>query len=147
MKSLKSNGIGSDGEWMGVDTKLEYPGVDTCVTVTCLVGTKLVGCHLFASWKFSFQTDHHNKCVSDFAKAAKKLGPIKAMYIIGNVGYWGNHISTLAEKMKTTLGYLGAIGGSNPPICTGNITVTLKGPVALEFTREGIKIELTLLDV
>jgi hypothetical protein len=147
MKSLKSNGPGSIGDWMGADdTALEYPGVDTCITVTCLVGNKLIGCHLYHCWRFPYLADLHNQSIADFAKAAKKLGPVKAVYIIGNIGHWGAHISALAKQLKDALGYIGVFGGSNPSDCTGDIAVTLKGPVAVEFTRNGVKLQLTLLD-
>lgn len=146
MKSLKSNGMLSDGEWMGVDTELSYPAVDTCITVTCLVGDKLAGCHLFHHWKPLDSKSHHDKCVTEFANEVKKLGAVKAMYIIGNVDHWKNHITNVIKQFKTELGYIGVVGGSDPATCRGDIGVKLELPVSLKFTKDGDDVKLKLLE-
>ena len=147
MKSLKSNGLLSDGEWMGVDTEIEYPGVDTCITVTCLVGNMLVGCHLYHYWRPGNTEEHHNACLSDFANEALKHGAVKAVYIVGNVGHWASHLEAVIEQLKEKLGYLGLIGGSEPETCTGEIAAKLTGPVAITFTKDGVDVKLNLLDL
>jgi hypothetical protein len=149
MKSLKSNGLLSDGEWMGVDTEIKYPGVDTCITVTCLVGRTLAGCHLFHYWRPGNNQEHHDKCLSDFANAAVKHGPIKAVYIIGNIGHWAGHLAEVTKQLKEKLGYLGPIGGSEPETCTGEIAAKLTGPVSIAFTKDGSdeKLQLKILDL
>ena len=146
MKSLCSNGPGSVGDWMGADTDLRYPGVDTCITVTCLVGSQLVGCHLFHHWRHPGHTlTQHDAALTTFATAAKKLGPVKAVYVIGNVGHWSAHLATLVSELKSKLGYAGLIGGSEPETCRGDLAVTLTPPVALVFTNTGVAVVLKLL--
>lgn len=145
MKSLSSNGLLSQGDWWGVDAELEYPGVDTCITVTCLVGAKLVGCHLFHFWRPGSSPEHHEECLDTFAAAAKKLGPVKAVYIVGNTEHWADHLAAVVRQLKDKLRYAGVIGGSNPATCRGRIAVKLTPPVLLEFTNDGVKLELALL--
>lgn len=147
LKSLVSNGLLSVGEWMGVDTELQYPGVETCITVTCLAGSKLVGCHLFHYWQPGSNEEHHNQCLTTFANAAKQQGLVKAIYIVGNVEHWGDRLPGVIMQLRTKLGYRGPIGGSEPASCSGDIAVKLKGPVALAFTNGGNPVELDILAV
>lgn len=148
MKSLKSNGgfvkMSADDEWMGVDdTELQYPGVETCITVTCLMSNKLVGCHLYHYWNNPSHTQvHHDKCITKFVNKVKEHGLVKAVYIIGNTAHWKDHLPTLEKQLFAKLGYVGVIGGSNPPDCCGNLAVTLDKPVNLKFTIDGKEVVL-----
>lgn len=129
MKSLKSNGPLSDPPWLGVDTEIEYPGVDTCITVTALVGNQLVGCHLFHYWKLN-QSQKLEESLTEYANEAKKHGAVKAVYVMGN-------LDGVIGQLKSKLAYAGGIGGSEPDSCQGKIAVKLSGPVALAFTVDG----------
>lgn len=145
MKSLSSNGVLSTGDWMGSDVELEYPGVDTCITVTCLVGKTLIGCHLYHFWRGGNSPERHAACLDTFAAAAKKLGPVKAVYIVGNTENWRSRLADLVAQLKAKLSYVGVIGTSNPSTCTGLIAVKLIPPVALAFTKDGVAVELAVL--
>lgn len=84
MISLGSNGdFGQEGQlpWMGSDPYIRYPAVSSCVTITCVVGETLVGCHLFAR----NTPEKMDQSLAAFAKSAKGA---TAMCIAGVFNSW-----------------------------------------------------------
>ncbi|MGH8159257.1 MAG: hypothetical protein ACREPQ_14145 [Rhodanobacter sp.] len=110
MLTLESNGIGGSsttggtGKWYGTDaTTIHYPGVDTCVTVTCVVKEGLAGLHLAASC-FAATTAENLATYGENAKGAS------AMHVVGNLARgWS---ATPEIKNLTKMVYLPEGGGT-----------------------------------
>ncbi|MCW3102335.1 MAG: hypothetical protein JWO09_775 [Bacteroidetes bacterium] len=127
--NLASNGRIGRGKWMGSDpAEINYPGVDTCITVTCRLGRHIVGAHLYYG-----NSDQDTR--DDLALfAAQALGPLD-IYIVGNLNSWklprafrkellfadGNG-GTLFAAIREALRYAGVI---NCYQVTGNLQASL----------------------
>lgn len=104
MKKLNSNGIKTEGqEWHGIDaSKITYPAVSSCVTVTCVVKNELAGLHL-ASMPGAEITDN------DIATYGKIARGATAMYVVGMLS---RRWEAASARNRSGLTYGGASGGT-----------------------------------
>lgn len=115
MLSLGSNGptLEQNRVWHGVDgSQIVYPSVSTCITVTCVAGSKLIGCHLF----YRNQPDKMNDDLKTFGDLAKAQGSVSSMYVVGMLDSWKaskanwtryySDDGTLYRKLREVTGYL-----------------------------------------
>jgi hypothetical protein len=146
MIKLASNGRASYSVFMGTDAeKIVYTEVVTCITVTCVVGKKLAGIHLFCMAGEYFT----NKDLTDFGGIADGAS---AMYIAGmiskawddtgsknNTGlkYSSGTGGTLIDTLRHMTGYDGVVYVYDTSDCGSELTITasLTGSAAA-FTYE-----------
>jgi hypothetical protein len=103
-------------KWYGEDAKeISYPQVSTCITVTCIAGGKLVGCHLF----YRNTKDKADTDLKTFGDLAKGQGPVGWVGVVGMFDSWktsGKNWTTylwddadgglLLKKVREVLGYV-----------------------------------------
>lgn len=83
MIRLGSNGRGSKDAlpWLGTDKVISYPQVSTCITVTAVVGSTLVGCHLFYLMT-------NEQTVQDLAEFGRMAAGASKIYLVGMLTNW-----------------------------------------------------------
>jgi len=143
---LASNGI-KTAAWYGTDaSRIVYPHVSSCVTVTCLTRGRLAGLHL-AMFLRQEETDEDLHTFATVAKGAT------SMYLIGMLGGWmdgnarnrtGLHYQstgkgTLIERLRDILEYDGIVHVCNTSGLSGEIEIVAslsQGGVSFTWSDE-----------
>lgn len=87
MIKLYSNGkVTTLGPWMGHDpSRIVYPAVSSCLTITCVVGNVLYGMHLACVLTDKEKVDGD---LETFGDEVARAGTLTAVYVIGVFGSW-----------------------------------------------------------
>lgn len=112
MINLGSNSILTELPWLGSDTVITYPSVITCITVTCVCGSTLVGCHLFYG-------NSNEKTLEDMQAFGAKAKGASKMYLVGMLDSWGSGVrnrtglrfadGSLVQALRESCAYTGTI--------------------------------------
>lgn len=96
----------------GTDTHLVYPGISSCVSVTCVLSSgSLVGAHLTVG-----DSDDEIDMILTSMKLMKGASSVTAVYVVGALSFWKHpkavefrYPARMANKVSSVMGFTKAV--------------------------------------